>query len=147
MDSFGASLSGADARYTKAGVCDESRRSAIESSLSALTLRLRLSDASISDSPLRVSSYAPDTKPYGARKRLLRRLPRKCTIGEALYNLRSLVYAIIGWYGPAVRPIRVAKSLEACECPHEPLFVAAAKAATTWNDKVVMRCVAHNTER
>ena len=27
------------------------------------------------------------------------------------------------------------------------LFVAAAKAATTWNDKVVMRCVAHNTER
>ena len=41
---------------------DESRNCAIETSQSALTLRLCLGGASISVSPLRVSSLAADTK-------------------------------------------------------------------------------------
>ena len=66
--------------------------------------------------------HSPQTRNplRGHENERCRALHERCNILEAEYNLRSLVNAIIWEVWPGQRPLREAKSLEACERPREP---------------------------
>ena len=80
----------ASRRYTKAESVTNRAQGAIESSMSALTLRLRLSGASIYDSPYRVSSLASDTKALRDTKAS----PSETDTKNATFERLSTIYEV-----------------------------------------------------